>query len=549
MNRRSFMTAAAATALASPMLAGRAFGQKIDYDAITALRTQGLSDKTSQVMQTASYLMDVLGPRLTGSPGVRKSAEWVVSKMKEWGLVNAGLEPWPEDATGGNNGFPTGWQNTKFYLQAVSPLAFPITGMSLGWTPGTNGVVRGECVLASEVSEKELKEKWTGKLRGKWVLGQAPLDVRSQWDPVARRYTSQQLDEMEVPARGPEFGTPPPAQPARPQPAAPPQPGQPIFDRNKWFAAEGALGVFQTNKGQGVMNVMGGNRTDPPEQQCPRIAITAEHYGRIARSLNQGVTVVVEADIRNEYQPNPPMFNVVGEIRGSEWPDEVVMIGGHFDSFAAATGATDNGGACCIALEAMRLLKATKAPLKRTVRIALWTGEEQGLIGSRLYVANHFGGVRGAPTKDAPRGEVQSIKRDHSRFQCYFNLDNGVGAIRGIYAQNNPAVMPIFRQWMEPFRNLGMTTINPLATGSTDHISFDSAGLPGFEFIQDPLDYEPKTHHTNMDFYESIQPEDMRRNSVMMAGFAMLAANYPTKLPRKDRPEPPPLAPPVTTRL
>jgi hypothetical protein len=287
--------------------------------------------------------------------------------------------------------------------------------MAIAWTPGTNGLVRGECVLAIETDEKTLREKYAGKLRGKWVLPQPPAELRAQWDPVARRYTTEQLDAMESPPAAPS---------ARPR-----QTQQAPFNRMAFFQSEGALGILATNKGQGVVNVTSGSRTDPPDRQIPRIAIIAEHYGRIARSLAQGQPVTIEADIRNEWHPNPEMFNVVAEIRGSEAPEQVVILGGHFDSYHAATGATDNGGACSSIMEAMRLLKQTNAPLKRTVRMCLWNGEEQGLIGSRLYVAQHFGGVRGTPLPGNPRGEVQPIKRDHGRLQAYFNLDNGAGAI------------------------------------------------------------------------------------------------------------------------
>ncbi len=534
MDRRTFLTAASAAALAPALFPGRAAAEALDYNALTRLRAMGLSSETSRVMETASYMMDVLGPRLSGSPGIGKSGEWVVGKLKEWGLSGAALEPWPDDPTMTNHGFPRGWSNDKFYLHAVAPNAFPITGMSIAWTPGTNGLVRGDCVLVVETDERTLKEKYAGKLRGKWVLGQGAPELRAQWDPVARRYSKEQLDAMETPPRPPEQGTPRTPSANRPQ--------QQPYNRNAFFFSEGALGVLSTNKGQGVVNVLSGSRTDPPDQQLPRIAVVAEHYGRIARSVAQGHNVTIEADIRNDWHPNPEMFNVVGEIRGRETPEQVVILGAHFDSYHAATGATDNGGACSVLMEAVRLLKATDAPLKRTVRICLWNGEEQGLVGSRLYVAQHFGGVRGGPLPGNPRGEVQPIKRDHGRCQVYFNLDNGAGSIRGVHSQGNAAIWPIFRQWMEPFRDLGMTHISARSTGSTDHASFDAAGLPGFQFIQDPIDYEPKTHHTNMDFYESLQPEDMRRNSVIAAGFAMLAANHDGMLPRKTRPSPPPPA-------
>ncbi len=549
MNRRHFLAAAGASTLAPALFTGPAAAQTaIDHEILKAIRDIGLNDEKSQVMQTASYMMDVLGPRLSASPGIRKSGEWVVGKMREWGYSSAALEPWPVDPTGTNNGFPRGWENRKFYLAATTPNAFPISGMSIAWTPGTPGLVAGDCVIVVETDEKELNEKYDGKLHGKWVLGQEPIVMGAQWEPVARRHTRETLDALETPARPPEQGarnTPP----ATPRPPQPPNP----FDRNAWFHKQGVLGVFATNKGHGVVNILGAPRMTAPDQQIPRINIEAEHYGRIARSIRLGQPVTVEADIRNEWFDNPEMFNVVGEIRGKERPNEVVIIGGHFDSFHSSTGATDNGGACCSALEALRLLKAVNAPLKRTVRVCLWNGEEQGLIGSRLYVAQHYGGGRGVPVKDNPRGEVLPFKRDHARFQAYFNLDNGAGSIRGIHSQANAAIAPIFREWIESFRDLGVTHVSSRTTGSTDHMSFDRAGLPGFQFIQDSLEYEPKTHHTNMDFFEALQPEDLKRNSVILAGIAMMAANHPTMLPRKpyvpepDTPAPgaPPAAPPT----
>ncbi len=526
------MMAGAASALAPAMLPAMspawAQGSAIDYRALAAIRDLGLDKDKSEVMKTASYMLDVLGPRLSGSPGIRKSGEWVVEKMKGWGLSGATLEPWPVDPTGTNNGFQRGWSNEKFYLHATAPAAFPISGMSTAWTPGTNGLISGECVLAVETEEADLRAKHDGKLRGKWVLAQAPLEMQAQWEPVARRLTREQLDAMETPNRPPEQGAPA-------TPAAPPRPNAQAFDRFKYFFEQGALGVLATNRGHGVFAVQGAPRNVAPDQQIPRISVEAEHYGRLARAVSQGQRVVIEADIRNAWHDNPAMFNVVGEIRGSSLPEEVVIIGAHFDSWHGATGATDNGGACSSMLEAMRLLKATNAPLKRTVRICLWNGEEQGLIGSRLYVASHFGGVRGVPTSSNERGEIVPVKRDHGRLQIYMNQDNGAGSIRGFQAQGNRAIMPIFRDWLGPVRDLGVTHVSPNTTGSTDHIPFDQAGLPGFQFIQDPIEYFPKTHHTNRDYFEALQPEDMRRNAVILASFAMMAANHPVLLPRKPK--------------
>ena len=530
-NRRAFMTAGAAAALAPALFSGPASAQTLDYSALAAIRAMGLDEDQSQVMQTASYMMDVLGPRLSGSPGIKRSAEWVIEKLKGWGLTGAAMEPWQDDPTGTNNGFPRGWSNEKFYLHATSPNAFPISGMSVAWAPGTNGLVSGECIVVTETEERDL-QRYRGQLRGKWILGQAPVEMRAQWDPVARRLSQSDLDALETPPMPAEQGSLAPGQSTRP----PNTTGG--FNRNAFFLREGALGVLATNKGHGVVNVLGGSRFDPPEMQLPRINVEAEHYGRIARSVMQGMPVIIEADIRNAWYDNPQMFNVVGEIRGTTQPDEVVIIGGHFDSWHASTGATDNGGACSALMEAMRLLKATKAPLKRTVRLCLWNGEEQGLIGSRLYVAKHFGGGRGVPAPDGGF-ETVSVKRNHSRFQIYLNLDNGAGAIRGVHCQGNRAIVPVFRQWMEPLRDLGVTHTSQRMSFSTDHASFDAAGLPGFQFIQDPLEYEPKTHHTNLDFFEALQAEDMRRNAVILASFAMTAANQPGFVPRKLRSDTP----------
>ena len=308
------------------------------------------------------------------------------------------------------------------------------------------------------------------------------------------------------------------------------------------------LGTFSTApRGHGIYTI-GGSRTTDPETSLPAVAIPAEQYGRIARMLAKNQKVVIEADIKNTYTPNPPMFNVVGEIRGTDKADEIVMLGAHFDSWHASTGATDNAAGSAAMLEAMRILKKSGVPLRRTVRIGLWTGEEQGLIGSRLYVQQHFGGGRGggggragaaggggAGAATAP----PTTTPDHAKFAGYFNIDNGTGAIRGIYLQQNQAVAPIFRAWMEPFRGIGMTHINPGNTGGTDHQSFDATNLPGFQFIQDSVEYDTMTHHTNLDSYERLQPEDMRRNATIAAAFAFLTANRDEKLPRKPATAPP----------
>ncbi len=531
---------AGAVALTAAGLPVRAADEPIDYDAINRIKAQGLTPANSQVMEISSWLTDVHGPRLSGSPGIQKAGEWAVAKMKEWGLENVSLEAWPADPNNTNNGFPRGWTNDKFYLAAVSPQAFPISGTPSAWTPGTNGLVRGEVVLVTETDEASVKASYAGKLKGKWVITAQAPDVAAYWTPPAQRYTKEELDRMESPARTPaqEFGvTPPGGRPGgggaagqaggRGGPGG--APGAPPFNRNAFFLSEGVLGIFSTAaRGHGVYTIGGGNRSADPATLLTAITIPAEHYGRIARMLAKKIPVTVEADIKNTFHPNPMMFNVVGEIRGTDKADELVMLGAHFDSWHASTGATDNVAGSAAMMEAMRILKQSGVKLRRTVRIGLWNGEEQGLIGSRLYVTKHFGGNTGRGG-----GPPAPATPAHPKFSGYFNIDNGTGAIRGVYLQNNAAVGPIFRAWMEPFRSLGMSHLNPGNTGGTDHQSYDGAGLPGFQFIQDEVEYDSMTHHTNLDSYERLQPEDMRRNATIAAAFAFLTANREERLPRK----------------
>jgi carboxypeptidase Q len=550
------------TALAAFFVVGWPIGasEVIDYDGINKIKQQGLVADNSKVMEISSYLTDVYGPRLTASPNIKQAGDWAVAKMKEWGLVNVSLEPWtpcpaqpaaPAAAAapaggggaGGRGGgpascrFPRGWANEKFYLQAVAPQQFPIHGTPSGWTPGTTGLVKGDVVMMTETTEQELKAKYAGKLRGKWVISAAAPDVAAYWNPLATRLTKEALENMDSPNHPAEFGVTPPggagagrAGRGAPAPAAAPgaAPAGPPFNRNEWLKSEGVMGTLSTAaRGHGIYTIGGSAATDP-NTALMSITIAAEQYGRIARMLNKNIVVTIEADIKNSYYPNPPMFNVVGEIPGTDKADELVMLGAHFDSWHASTGATDNGAGSAAMMEAMRILKQSGVKLRRTVRIGLWTGEEQGLLGSADYVARHFGGTGGGrggtPTPTTP---------EHAKFSGYFNIDNGTGAIRGIYMQGNQAVAPIFRDWIEPFRSIGMTTLTIANTGGTDHGSYDGAGLPGWQFIQDAVEYDSMTHHTNLDSYERLQPEDMRRNATIAAAFAFLTANREEKLPRK----------------
>ena len=593
----------AVVAVAAAVSLGAA-GESINYTDLAKIKAEGM--QRSQVMELCSWLSDVYAPRLTGSPMAQTGADWTVAKMKEWGLANVKIEPWVN-----RNGFDRGWTNDKFYMAFASADGkFPIPGTPTAWTPGTNGLVTGGVVLVTAATEEELAA-FKGKLRGKWILTQAAPDVAAYWDPIAKRYTTEQLDTMELQTPPqPEFGITPPgagrggpggapaaappgqrgaaaaapaaapaaavaqagqrgaaAAPAGQRgaaaaatPAAPAQPapgggrgGQgAAAARTAFFLAEGALGTIATApRGHGIYTI-GGNRAADPATTLPAVAIAAEQYNRIARMLARNVAVTIEAEIKNTFYPNPAVFNIVGELPGTDKADEIVMLGGHFDTWHAATGATDDNVGVAAMMEAMRILKATGVKLRRTVRIGLWEGEEQGLLGSREYVAAHFASRQalpaapGAPPAGAapagggrggPQGPLE-FKPEYDKFSVYFNIDNGTGALRGVYLQGNDAVAPIFREWMGPFRGLGMTTLTIRNTGGTDHQSFDGVGLPGFQFIQDEIEYNALTHHTNMDTYERLQPNDVTRMATIAAGFAYLAANREEKLPRKPLPAP-----------
>jgi hypothetical protein len=544
-HRISTVCAAIGLAAALATLPLRAADEPIDYASIARIKAQGLNEANSQVMEIASWLTDVHGPRLSGSPNIQKAGEWAVAKMQEWGLVNVALEPWTNPL-----GFTRGWSNDKFYLAAVSPQAFPIPGTPSAWTPGTNGLVRGEVLLVTGTTEEDLRE-YSGKLKGKFVLPSEPPGVAAWWTAPAQRLTREDLDRRETPVP-PEFGVTPPGgrgggrgaaaagrggRGGRGAAAAGGPPPAPPFSRNAFFLKEGVVAIFATSaRGHGIYTI-GGNRNADPAATLSSITIPAEHYGRMARMIQKGIPVTIEADITNTFHPNPTMFNVVGEIPGTDKADELVMLGAHFDSWHASTGATDNAAGSAAMMEAMRILKQSGVPLRRTVRIALWNGEEQGLNGSRDYVAKHFATRGPAPGGGGGRGRGNAgplqPKPAHGKFSAYFNIDNGTGAIRGVYLQGNDAVAPIFRAWIEPFRSIGMTHLTINNTGGTDHQSFDAVGLPGFQFIQDSVEYGSLTHHYNLDSWERLQPTDMRRNATIAAAFAFLAANREELLPRK----------------
>ena len=521
--------AALAAALAfTPIAAQQPPQDKVDYEAIYKIKDEGFA--RSQVMDIISWLTDVYGPRLTNSPGFRKAGEWAVKEMTSWGLANVKLEPFVTP----NGPFGRGWSNDQFLMQATTPGGtFPVYGMSTAWTAGTNGHVKGDAAYAVIETPEDLA-RFKGQLRGKFVLTTAMRDVQALWQPIARRYTDQELSELQTEtdaaARGGRGGRA--GGPGRQGgPGAGRGGGQSFAQqRTQFFKDEGVLGLITTAGRSDAGNILLGgvsaNRAATvTDLGLPQIVIAIEHYGRIVRTLERKMPVTIEANIVNTFHPDTSSFNVVAEIPGSDKADEIVMLGAHFDSWHGGTGATDNASGSAVMMEAMRILKQSGVKLRRTVRIGLWGGEEQGLLGSRAYVTQHF----------ADRTSMALLPA-HSKFSAYFNMDNGTGAFRGIYLQGNEAARPVFEAWMKPFENLGMKTITIRDTGSTDHVAFDAVGLPGFQFIQDPVEYSTRSHHTTMDTFERIQEEDLRKNAVIVASFVYHAANRDALLPRKPLP-------------
>jgi len=497
-----------------------AAGERVDLDAVYKIKAEGLDQ--SQVMDTLWYLTDVYGPRLTNSPNIRAAAAWAIKRMTEWGLSNPRQEVW--------GSFGRGWVNEKFTANVVTPQPFPLMAFPRAWTPGTGGSITADAVLAVVDREADFS-KWQGKLRGKVVLAARATTVNPLFTATGRRFTEQELVDLQSQ----------PVIAGRGRGGAPPNPAPtPNFPRQRmqFYAQEGAIAVLEPGGDHGAVVALGSNQNRDPKEPATaaQIVVATEHYNRLVRLLERNMPVTIELNVQNRFVDDTlDAFNVLADIPGTDRADEIVMLGAHFDSWQAGTGATDNASGAAAMMEAMRILKATGVRMRRTVRLALWTGEEQGLLGSRGYVKQQFG----------DRVTMQ-LRPAHAKLSAYFNHDNGTGAIRGVYLQGNEAVRPIFAAWMEPFRNLGMTTLTIRNTGGTDHLAFDEVGLPGFQFVQDAIEYGNYTHHTNMDVYDRIQAPDMMKNAVIIASFVYHAANRDTLLPRKTLPRPRPPQPAAT---
>jgi hypothetical protein len=502
--------------------------EKLDYAMLGRIREEGL--QRSQVMETLSWLADVHGPRLTGSPGFKGAGAYAVERMNKWGLANVKYEPWSMGRS---------WSLERFSGHMIEPQIQPLIGYPKAWTPGTNGVVTGDVVMLIINTPADM-EKARGTLRGKIVLPQRARDVRLLDGPIVLRMGEKEKAEAE--------STPVPNTAAAPggRPGGASAISQ--AQLNKFYLDEGVVAVLDRGSDSdmsaggsdmswetqrvdgGTVFVGSGGSREPNAAPVPvQVTLAVEHYNRMVRILEKGVPVKVELDVRVKFHDEtaPNAFNVVAEIPGTDplLKDEVVMIGAHFDSWHSGTGATDNAAGSSAMMEAMRILKTLNIKPRRTIRIALWGGEEMGLMGSREYVKQHF----------ADPATMQP-KPDWSKISAYYNIDNGTGKIRGIWMQSNYGVSPIFKQWIEPLKDLDVNTLGPRSVASTDHSAFDAVGIPGFQFIQERLEYNSRTHHSNMDTVDRVQAADMKQMATVVAWFSYNTAMRDEKLPRKAPP-------------
>ena len=519
--------------------------EALDLTMYGRIREEGLTH--SHVMEFGSALSDDIGGRLTGSPNMQKANEWTRDTLTHMGLENAHLDDWGE--------FGMGWQQLNTWVRMASPDTAPFIGQATPWSPSTNGAVSGQAVNVQIEDEKDI-DKYRGKLGGKIVLLGDMREVPPVDKPLFERYTDKELEEI---AQYPEAGRQADMEKRIQQYVKRSE----LRDKVAAFLAEEKVaGVLLPSRDSKNGGGSGGTFFDdngaalgsqPYKRdkavKVPVVVLAIENYGRIFRLLKQNVPVTMEMNVETKVTGDQQHgFDTVAEIPGTDpkLKDQVVMVGGHLDSWASATGATDNGAGSIVAMEVVRILKALDVHPRRTIRIALWSGEEEGLFGSRGYVKEHFGSY---PLSTAPdqmklpeffrkaAGPIET-RPEWKTLDAYFNIDNGSGKVRGVYLQGNAAVEPIFRQWIAPLKDLGVTTISMRNTGGTDHLSFDAVGLPGFQFIQDPLDYESRTHHSNMDTYERLQPGDLAQTATVEAIFVYNAAMRDAMMPRKPFPHP-----------
>ena len=527
-------------------------GDRPDLGVVGRIKTEAFDN--SRVMDTLGYLTDVYGPRLTASPEFRQAADWVVKRLEGYGLENVHLEKWGPIARS--------WSLKHSSLEMIEPRYASLDAAALAWSENTKGAVTGEPLLTPfgngrqsqdpkklEADVNDYMKAWKGKLRGKIVL-LAPLrDVRPQTQPLFERYTDRELSDIGV-APTPvarlsdlsnlKFPEDPEAErrfvqslPSWVRELFGEQRRKTIQKRVQFWRDEGVLAVINTSDASrdGLVFAQAAGSYDAKDPlPPPTFVLSHEQYNRILRLLDKKLPVKLRVNLQAESSDrNADSYNVVGEIPGGAKKDEVVMVGAHLDSWHSGTGATDNAAGSAVMIEVMRILKALNLKLDRTVRIALWSGEEQGLFGSKAYIKEHFGDP-----------DTMQLSPAHAKLSGYFNVDNGSGKIRGVYLQNNDAMRPIFQEWLAPFRDEGVSTVTIRNTGGTDHLSFDDVGLPGFQFIQDPLEYETVTHHSDMDTLDHVQAADLMQAAAVVASVVYQAANRAEMLPRKALPKPHP---------
>jgi hypothetical protein len=499
--------------------------EAVDLDMVTRIRAEGFH--RSQVMDTAAYLTDVLGPRLTNSPQLKKANEWTRDRFTQYGLENARLEAWGP--------FGVGWSLERVSVHMTAPVVQALYALPRAWSPGTDGVLRGRAAYLKVEREADL-EGAKGKLKDRIALISALSEIKDEDTPALDRYDEkelQNLGEYDIP--GPE--------------------GEAVERRRlaglrdklrRVLKQEGALAALEAGRGAGVLRVGGtGGWEKEAERGVPWLTLMPEQYNRLVRLAERGIDVELEIDLRVTFHEDDLMgYNTLAEIPGSDKKDELVMAGAHLDSWHPGTGATDNAAGCAVMLEAARILKATGARPRRTIRFALWTGEEQVLGGSKAYVARHFASPAGAaePEGGKPSSQKQGkpgafqFLPDYGRLSAYFNVDSGTGRIRGVYAQENAGAAALLREWLEPLRDLGVGQVTMNSDDGTDSEPFDEAGLPAFPFAQDRIEYRSRTWHTTLDVYDRLKRDDLMQAAVVVATVLHEAAASERPMPRKPPP-------------
>jgi carboxypeptidase Q len=536
LSRRSNGTRLSLMCTALVVVFGVAFPQeKLDLEAANRIRDAALNH--SQIMDTVGYLSDVTGPRLTASPNLKRAEEYARDKLREWSLGNAHLEAWGP--------FGRGWSLEGFTANMISPGFSPLIAYPKAWSPGTSGTIRGEVVFLDAKTTADLV-KYKGKLRGKIVLFSPARNVDPLFDPPAQRQTDEQLLRL--------ADAEPPVDP-RPFQFTSEQRAAEQLNYGKWqlIQSEGAAVVLQPSfRDAGTVYVTAAAVPYPPDVPfekrvqawdisqpivTPQANVAAEQYNRIVRLVARGIPVQLEINIAVRFYDDDPMsYNVIAEIPGTDLKDEVVMVGGSIDSWHAGTGATDNAGGAGTALEVIRILQSLGMKPRRTIRIGLWSAEEQGSRGSRAYVAAHFG-----RRIDAPDGQTGHARLEfepaYEKFDAYFNFDYGTGRIRGVFLQGNEAARPIFRALLAPYEDLGASTLSIAGVGSTDHMSFDEIGLPGFQWIRDYMEgNNTRAPHTNMDTYDHLLEDDLKQSAAVAAFVIYELSMCDARLPRKPLP-------------